>query len=1009
MKIRTQLIAGMIVFGVLIICIAILFINTNLQAEELDRQEQVANEIALQVGELGYLSNDYILYREPQQAERWETKYSSISDLVSSLPAVSPEEQAIAGNLAANLRNTRAVFDDIRSSPAPAEDTAGFVQLSWSRMAVQNQGMIFNAGRLAHLLGDQADEMRQARTLLILALSGAFVAFLFTSYTLFFRRALHSIADLQEGARIVGSGDLGYKILEKGDDEITDLSRSFNRMTANLKTVIASKTELEREIAEREKADKARRKSEERYQTLFENMSEGFFINEVIFNSEGKPSDFRFLKVNPAFERQTGLKAEDVIGRTAFQLFPEADPARLEIFENILLSREPVHFEEKFDPLGRWFAVSAYLTEQDRIAVVFSDITERKKAEDALRESEERFKSFYENAPVGFAFLDPHFRYRYINQRLAEMNGYSVTDHINRTVEEMVPGLWQSAKPAFEQVRDTRLPIPAFEIHGETGAFPGITRFWLESLYPVVMPDGRFIGIGVMILDITERKEAELALRESRERLNEALDLLDAVTKGTDVIIAAQDPSFRYTYFNRAYADVIRRLTRKDIVVGMSLFEVFDGLPDELENSVKEWGRVLGGESVNRRVNFGEPGLSRRTYHVLHTPIRDFTGSVVGAGEVAYDVTEQARMEDELRETRNYLENLITFANAPIIVWDPELRITRFNRAFEYLTGRKAEEVMGKSLDLLFPDETRGESLEKIYQTLKGERWETTEIPVLHRDGSVKTVIWNSATIFDEETGVPVSTIAQGQDITERKAAEEALKQYAINLKRSNEDLERFAYVSSHDLQEPLRNVVIFTQLLEQKYGGQMGEEADEYLRFVVDAGKRMQSLISDLLAYSRVTTKESRMVRTESEAVLQETLAALKPRIDRCNVRLTVDPLPPVVADATQLGQVFQNLITNAIKFRKQDVMPEIHISARRLDGMVLFSVQDNGIGIDPEYFDKIFVIFQRLHGYEAYEGTGIGLALCKRIIERHGGRIWVESGVGKGSTFFFTLPAAD
>jgi PAS domain S-box-containing protein len=854
-------------------------------------------------------------------------------------------------------------------------------------MAVQNQGMIFDAGRLAHLLGDQANEMRQTRTLLILVLSGAFVAFLFTSYTLFFRRALASISDLQEGARIVGSGDLGYEIPEKGDDEITDLSRSFNRMTANLKTVIASKQELEREIAEREKAEAARRKSEERYQNLFETMSEGFTINEIIFDADGKPSDIRYLMVNPAFEKQTGLKPGDVIGHTTLELFPGAEPVWLERYSNVIRTGEPAHFEEKFGPLGRWFAVSAYPTEQDRIAVVFSDITKRKETEEKIA----WLASFPEQNP----------------NPVIEMDIEGQTTYINPAARRLFPDLEKDAgshpylggiRELITEMHQQRIPLLSREVRygdvyfDQTIAFVGDIQ--MVRIY------GR---------DITERKGAELALRESRERLNEALDLLDAVTKGTDVIIAAQDPDFRYTYFNRAYADEIRRLTGKDIVVGMSLFEVFDDLPDELENSVKEWGLVMGGESVNRRVSFGEPGPQRRTYHVLHTPIRDFTGSVVGAGEVAYDVTEQARIEDELWETRTYLENLITYANAPIIVWDPELRITRFNQAFEHVTGRKADEVIGHHIDLLFPEETKDESLEKIQQTLTGERWETTEIPILHRDGSVRTVLWNSATIFNDETGAPVSTIAQGQDITGRKATEEALKEYAINLKRSNEDLERFAYVSSHDLQEPLRNVVIFTQLLERKYGGQMGEEADEYLRFVVDAGKRMQALISDLLAYSRITTRASSLVRTDSESVLQETLAALKPRIDRCHVQVTIDPLPPAITDATQLGQVFQNLISNAIKFRKQDVMPEVHISARRLDGMVQFSVQDNGIGIDPQYFDKIFVIFQRLHRYEEFEGTGIGLALCKRIIERHGGRIWVESGVGKGSTFFFTLPAAD
>jgi light-regulated signal transduction histidine kinase (bacteriophytochrome) len=197
-------------------------------------------------------------------------------------------------------------------------------------------------------------------------------------------------------------------------------------------------------------------------------------------------------------------------------------------------------------------------------------------------------------------------------------------------------------------------------------------------------------------------------------------------------------------------------------------------------------------------------------------------------------------------------------------------------------------------------------------------------------------------------------------------------------------------------------------QLLERRYKGQMGAEADEYIRFTVDAGKRMQMLITDLLEFSRVTTRGSAMSMVDTERIITEVLANLQTKIEESGVAITCDPLPRVKADPSQLVQVFQNLVGNAIVFRREDGQPRIHISARQAGKMVQFSVADNGIGIEPQYFDRIFVIFQRLHGRERYPGTGIGLALCKRIIERHGGTIWVESEPGRGSTFYFTLPAA-
>jgi len=274
--------------------------------------------------------------------------------------------------------------------------------------------------------------------------------------------------------------------------------------------------------------------------------------------------------------------------------------------------------------------------------------------------------------------------------------------------------------------------------------------------------------------------------------------------------------------------------------------------------------------------------------------------------------------------------------------------------------------------------------------------------------------------------------LALQQELTERKRAEAKLKQTVVDLKRSNADLEQFAYVASHDLQEPLRMVASYVQLLERRYKGQLDADADDFIAYAVDGANRMQALINDLLAYSRVGTRGQLFEPTDCKVALDQALANLQVAIEESGAVVTHDGLPTVMADGSQLVQLFQNLIDNGIKFRSEEP-PRIHVSAKRLplpqtEEPVLpvpsgaerseaeggwgeggsewvFSVRDNGIGIDSEFFERIFIIFQRLHSREEHSGTGIGLAICKKIVERHGGRIWVESQPGKGSTFFFTL----
>jgi signal transduction histidine kinase len=279
-----------------------------------------------------------------------------------------------------------------------------------------------------------------------------------------------------------------------------------------------------------------------------------------------------------------------------------------------------------------------------------------------------------------------------------------------------------------------------------------------------------------------------------------------------------------------------------------------------------------------------------------------------------------------------------------------------------------------------------------------------------YRLGSAKRdEIGVASRAFDRMTEELQTTLVSRDDLANevaaRKRAEGQIRKALLDLQRSNQDLEQFAYVASHDLQEPLRMVASYTELLAQRYEGELDAKAQSYIHYAVDGATRMQGLINDLLTYSRVNTQGRPLEPTDLHVVLGEALRNLASATRESGAIVTNDDLPSVRVDPVQLQQVFQNLIGNAIKFRGK-VSPHIHVSAREEGGEWLFSVKDNGIGIDAKHAEKLFVIFQRLHTREEYPGTGIGLAVCKRIVERHGGRIWFESEPGKGSTFYFTLP---
>ena len=381
---------------------------------------------------------------------------------------------------------------------------------------------------------------------------------------------------------------------------------------------------------------------------------------------------------------------------------------------------------------------------------------------------------------------------------------------------------------------------------------------------------------------------------------------------------------------------------------------------------------------------------------------------LVGVGCLICYLAERFRQSDRnLRQSEGRLRAILDTAVDSIVTIDERGTVSSLNPAAVRLFGYAPDEVVGRNVTLLMPSPYREEH--DVYLT----NYRETGVRKIIGIGREVIGRKKDGTTFPMDLAVSETTLPGGQrfftgivrDISERKRAEESLARQAEQLARSNVELERFAYVASHDLQEPMRTVHSFAQLLERRCEGQLSDDAKEYLRFIADGAQRMRSLINDLLAYSRVSSQGAVFAPVDCALVMSRVLENLKASIDGHHADVQVQALPTVVGDATQLGQLFQNLLVNAMKFHGERP-PQIRVSAAEQRGEWQFAVSDNGIGIAPEYFERIFIIFQRLHTIEEYAGTGIGLSICKKIVERHGGRIWVESTPGEGSTFHFSVP---
>ncbi|MEN8613850.1 ATP-binding protein [Dehalogenimonas sp. THU2] len=534
MKIRTQFFLSMVLFSMVLLFVAASFLFTAREVSRLEQQELIGHSVVQGATDLGYLVNDYLLYREPQQRIRWEAKLAELTGNLQLLDTSGPELTKLAENLNANRNALQTVFADIAATVEsnPLTDPAArlaFTQVSWSRLQVPTQAIVFDATHVPEIFEDRIDEVQQRELFLVIAILVLIAGYFGTTYAIVQRRTLRCLEYIQSGVNIVGSGNLDYVIPPMYDDEVGALAKSFNRMTVDLKGVTASKADLEREvirraeveeelkitnehlqentqrlkeeIADRKAAEEAIRLSEEKYRNLFSSMNEGFALHEIILDKVGKPYDYRFLDVNTAFERLTGLSASHVTGRTVREVIPAIELSWIERYGKVALTGLPVRFENYAAPLNRWYETYAYSPGKNRFAAVFTDITERKHAEEALKESESKYRTLFEQSASPVLVADAEGHYIDANQSALDYLECSREELRQKHVWDFIPpGLENRQKMEHTPFIDHRTVETSYLVHGRI-------KTLLLSVSPVNTGGHQVLyGIGQ---DITERKRTE--------------------------------------------------------------------------------------------------------------------------------------------------------------------------------------------------------------------------------------------------------------------------------------------------------------------------------------------------------------------------------------------------------------------------------------------------------------------------------------------------------------------
>jgi PAS domain S-box-containing protein len=759
-----------------------------------------------------------------------------------------------------------------------------------------------------------------------------------------------------------------------------------------------------RDISVRKAAEKHLAQMEGRYRGLLEAAPDAM----VVVNQAGE-----IVLLNVQAEKQFGYRRDELVGQIVKNIIPEGFAERLisdstrsaadALAQQIGMGIELIGRRKN----GSSFPIEIMLSplesaEGTLVTAAIRDISVRKDAEKYLAQMEGRYRGLLEAAPDAMVVVNQAGEIVLLNVRAEKEFGYSRDELVGQKVKNLIPEGFaerlisdgtRTAAEALAQQIGTGIELIGRRKDG--------TQFPIElMLSPLESAEG--ILVTAAIRDISVRRDAEnhLARMEGRYRglLEAAPDAMVVVNPGGEIVLLNVQAEKQFGY-------------RRDELVGQKVKNIIpEGfaerlIADALRTSADALAQQIGTgiELTGRRKNGSDFPIE-----IMLSPLESAEGILVTAA--IRDISVRRDAENHLARMEGRYRGLLEAAPDAMVVVNPGGEIVLLNVQAEKQFGYSRDELVGQKVKNIIPEgfaeRLVADALRSAEDALAQQIGTGIELTARRKNGSNFPI---ELMLSPLESAEGILVTAAIRDITTRKKAEANLLDKVKELNRSNEELGQFAYIASHDLQEPLRMVASYTQLLSRRYKGKLDADADEFIAFAVDGASRMQRLIQDLLTYSRVGTKGQDMLDVSSEDALQQALINLRGAIEDTGALVTHGPLPAVLADEMQLVQLFQNLVGNAIKYQSPGV-PKVHISAARNgSNKWVFSVKDNGLGIDPQYFEKIFGMFQRLHKREEFAGTGIGLAICKKIVERHGGSISVESEPGNGSTFQFALAGGE